>query len=462
MASPISTSMGLGSGLDIGSIVTALVGADTSAKQTQINTQTSLTTAKLSGLGTLKSALASFQTTLTTLGSTTTPAFNGFSSTSSNANAVTATSDNTAVTGNYSIHVNNLATGSKIASAPFVGGASSTVAAGTLQISQGTTQHDVVIPPSATLQTVRDTINTQLQGKGITANIVTDSSGSRLVLGSTTTGSGTDMTTSGIPSLAIDGKSQVVDSTSGAGYIGNKAQDASFTVDGLSMTSKTNTVSGAISGLSLGLVATGDSTVTVATNGDGLQKNLQSFVDSYNSLVKTIGSLTTATKDSSGKWVAAPMTGDSMPRSLLASIRNQLVTTSGSGALTVIAQLGITTQTDGTLSLDSTKFSKALTDKSLGSEVQNLFAGTNGLMARMTAVVTPYTQTGGTLDARSASLNKTQNDLSNQQLALTLQVTNLTASYTAKYNAMDVLVGQLKATSSSISSFFTSLTAPKS
>jgi flagellar hook-associated protein 2 len=476
MASSILPGLGLGSGIDTISIVKALVDSDKAAKQNQITKQTTLNTSKISGVGSLKSALAAYQAAMDKLNSKTAPAFAGFAATSSTVGTLTVTSDNTAVNGAYNIKVNNLATGSKVASASFAGGASSAIPTGTLKISQNGTDYDVAIPTGATLQTTRDAINTTLSGQGISANIVTDSSGSRLVIGSTTTGKGTDLKVSGIAGLEIDGSQlmgtiadpdnpgQTLPDPASAGTIGALATDASLTIDGLAVTSKTNTVNGAVSGLSMTLVAPGSSTVTVATNTTGLQTSLQTFVDAYNTLVKTVTSLTKATADANGDLtVAAPMTGDSMPRSILADIRKELVTPGPGGELSVLAQLGITTdQKLGTLNFDSAKFNTAMTTKGLGSEVQTLFSGTdssNGLLARMGAAIKPYSQTGGMLDQRTTSLNKQKSDLSDQQTALDLRVATLTATLTAKYNAMDLLVGQMKATATNITSFFDTLNA---
>src|SRR5207253_10129281 len=118
--------------------------------------------------------------------------------------------------------------------------------------------------------------------------------------------------------------------------------------------------------------APGSSTVSVATTTTGLQTSLQSFVDAYNTLVKTVTSLTQATADANGKLtVSAAMTGDSMPRSIIAEVRNVLVTPgAGGGQLAVLSQLGIATdQKAGTLNFDTTKFTKAMTDKALGGQV---------------------------------------------------------------------------------------------
>jgi len=477
MASPILPGTGLGSGLDTGAIVKALVEADKSAKQTQITNQTSITTSKISATGALKSVLAAFQTAMDGLNKRDAPAFSGFAATSSSP-TLTATSDNTAVNGSYKIIVNSLATSSKVASAAFSGGASSPISTGTLNISQNGVAYPVNIPAGATLQSTRDAINSSLQTKGITANIVTDGNGSRLVIGSTTTGAGSDISVSGIPELTINGTTQMDGTATGAGYIDSPAADASFSVDGLKMTSKSNTVSQAVGGLSMTLLAPTPVTnpptpvvVTVGTNTDGIKASLQTFVDAYNKVISTLTSYTTPSLDANGQpTVSNAMTGDSLPRNLITAMRNELTAVpsgmGGGGQLAVLAQLGIQTdQKTGTLSIDSNKFNKAMTTDGMSGQVQKLFSGTdstNGLLSRMSNAIKPYSQTGGILDQRTNSLNNTQRDLSNQQTALDLRVANLTATLTAKYNAMDLLVGQMKATATNITSFFTSLNAQKS
>ncbi|MNP59863.1 Flagellar hook-associated protein 2 [compost metagenome] len=125
-----------------------------------------------------------------------------------------------------------------------------------------------------------------------------------------------------------------------------------------------------------------------------------------------------------------------------------------------MSQLGITTdQKTGALNFDTSKFNSALTTKNLGGEVQALFSGDNGLLARMDKAIKPYTETGGILDARNTALAKTKTRLANDQLALDRRVESLTAVLTAKYNAMDTLVGKLKATASNITSMFEAMAA---
>lgn len=467
MASPITPSTGLGSGLEIGTIVEALVSAEKTPKQNQITKASTANTASLSAVSQIKSALATFQSTLDTLNSTTTPAFLGFAATSSNESAIKATATNSAVNGTYSLEVVSLATASKVATASLDATAASAIPSGNLAISQNGTTYNVAIADGSTLQTVRDKINSDLQGKGITANIITDQTGSRLVFSSTNTGKGSDISVTGSGDvgslLDVSGTTKLTSSDpTSAGYISDLAADAEIKIDGLSITSKTNKVDGAVSGLTLDLVATGKSTVTVATNTEGLKTSLQSFVDSFNTLVTLTKSLTTATLQSDGTYKSAALTGDSMPRSLLAAVRNEIATATASSGLGSLAQLGIkTAQADGKLTFDSSTFTTALNDKKLGSQIQTLFTGDKGLLARLGKAIEPYTKSDGVLAQRTTSLNKVTTRLANDQDALDRRIESLTASLTKKYNAMDLVVAQLKATSSSVTSIFEAMNAQK-
>lgn len=473
MASPILPGLGLGSGLDTGAIVKALVDSDKAAKQGQIDRATKTNTANISGIGTLKSLLATFQSALESLGSTTTPQFTGVAATSANTSALTVTAGNSAVSGIYSVDVTQLATSSKVATAAFAGGASSAVETGTLTISQGGTDYTLDIPADSTLQSVRDAINSKYSSSGLTANIVTDSFGSRLVVGSTKTGAGNDISLSGVASLAADGSVAMASppTANSSGSLGF-AKDAIFSVDGLEMTSPTNKLDNVVSGLSMTLLVadTGPTTVTVAANTDGLKASIQKFVDAYNAIAKAVTSLTKPSTDAEGNSVPAALTGDSLPRSLLAAIRAPLSETGAGDKLTVLSQLGITTnQTTGALDFDSTKFATAVNEKQLGGEIQTLFTGENGLIERMQNALNPYTETskkdsnGKTVDniltARSKNLEILKAKLSEDQLALDRRIETLTAVLTKKYNDMDTLVGRLKATASNITSMFEAMTA---
>lgn len=463
MASSILPGTGLGSGVDINKIVSTLVAAETDPKSNQIKRQTANNSAMLSGVASLKSALSVYQAAMKKLNDPAVPAFNAYSATSSNEVAIKATSNNTAVPGSYSIQVENLATSSKVASQNFDTGPTTSIPEGDLLVTQGGVTYTVKVGAGATLQTVRDSINSTLAEKGISANLVNGADGSRLVFSSTKTGEGTDITVDGIDELKIVA-GQKMDGD-GAGYINEQAKDANLFVDGLPVKSKSNTVDSAISGISLDLlqapgVGEGKAiTVTIGENTEGLKKSVQAYVDAYNTLVKAVNNLTSVSKDADGNTVLGPLTNDPTTRSLLSDLRKQLATESGGTRLTTLSQLGINTQKDGTLEFNSTKYDAAMKEKKLGADVQQLFTGTDGVFAHMNKAIEPYLQTGGILDSRKNGLDKLQTDLENQKAALDRRITSLTESLTKRYVAMDTLVGKLEAQRKNIASMFASIEA---
>ena len=467
MASPITSSTGLGSGLNITEIVSALVKADTSAKQSQITRQTSNNSAMISGIGSLRSALTAFQDAMKGLNDKDAPSFNAYAATSANESVVKIKSSNTAVAGSYDIVVDKLATSSKVASQQFAGGSTSAISAGQLTISQGGKTYNVDVASGATLQSVRDQINKEMSANGITANIVNEEGGSRLVLSSTTTGAGSDISLGGIPELTIDGTTQM--SGTGAGFISAKAQDAELTIDGLKVKSASNTVDSAISGMTLELTgvsakASGATTgtptaVTVAADNDGLKKSVQSFVDAYNTLQKAITSLTSTSRDADDKLVLGPLTNDPTTRSLLGDVRKVLSEVGAGDSLTTLSQLGINTQKDGTLEFNSTKFTAAMNDKKLGPEVQTLFTGTDGIFERMNKAIDPYNKSDGSLATRKSNLDKAASQLAAQQEALDRRTESLTESLTKQYVALDTALGKMKAQADQITSIFEAINA---
>ncbi|MFJ4430046.1 flagellar filament capping protein FliD [Pseudomonas sp. NPDC089395] len=461
MASPITSSTGLGSGLNITEIVNALVSSDTAAKKAQITRQTSNNAAYISGVGALRSALTAFTTAMSKLNDKTSPSFKAYAATSANDGVVKATASNTAVPGTYSVEVKNLATSSKVASQAFEEGPSKSIAAGELTISQGGKEYKITVGDDATLQTVRDQINDELAESGISANIINGKDGARLVLGSTTTGALSDISVSGIDDLKIDGTKSMA--TEGAGYIEAPAQDALVKIDGLDVTSASNSIQDAISGITLELTAksaTDAATkVTVTGNNDGLKTSVQSFVDAYNTLQKAITNLTSTSTDDDGNTVLGSLTNDPTTRSLLGDIRKVLSEVGAGDRLTSLSQLGINTQKDGTLEFNTTKFTAALNDKKLGAEVQELFTGTNGIFERMNKAIEPYNATDGSLASRSTALDKVAKNLAEQQAALDRRTESLTESLTKKYVALDTALGKMRAQADQITSIFDAINA---
>ncbi|MDP9653817.1 UNVERIFIED_ORG: flagellar hook-associated protein 2 [Pseudomonas putida] len=450
-----STISGPGSGYDTQAIVKALVGAEKAPKQAQITSQQKDTTIQLSGVGSVKSALEAYRAAIAKLNNV--AAFNGLAATSSEEKNVKVTLGDGASSGKYVVVVNDLATSSKVTSKVFEGGASgsanSTDEAQTLTINQSGKSYDVLVPGGATLQEVRESINTQLSAQGISANVLSDANGARLVIGSNTTGVDTDITLSGDSELA-------------QGYdAGAPAQNAKYTIDGIAMESTSNNVTSAISGVSLELLAKDKDkpvTITVASNTDTLKTSVQSFVTAYNALMTSINTQTkvTATGDAS-TTTAGALTGDASMRQLVNNLRSELVNGSGSGAISSLAQVGITTdQKTGLLSLDDKVWDKAVV-KGAG-DIAKMFTGDTGLVNRMTKATASYVGTTGTLSSRVTDLNNKLTDLTSQQTELDRRMESLQSSLTAKYTAMDTLIAQLNASSSSIMTTLNSLNNPKS
>ncbi|CRI56028.1 flagellar filament capping protein FliD [Pseudomonas sp. CCOS 191] len=463
MASPITTSTGAGYGLDITNIVKVLVNADTSAKANQIARQTSNNSAMISGIGSLRSALTAFQDAMKKLNDKDAPSFNAFAGTSANESVVKIKAGNTAVAGSYDVRVTQLATGSKVASAKFAGGADTPIPPGEMTISQNGKDYKINVPDGATLKSVRDQINKEVGAKGITANIINEAGGSRLVFGSTTTGKDSDISVSGL-GLDIDGKQKMVGD--GAGYINGLAQDAEFSIDGLELTSSKNTVDDAVSGLSLELTGVSDPKVTsgvkvtVALDNEGLKKSVQSFVDAYNTLQKAVSALTTPTKDENGKVTSlGPLSNDPTTKALLGDLRKVIADTAGNGNLNTLSQLGINTQKDGTLEFNGTKFSAALNDKKLGAEIQGLFTGDQGVFTRMNKAIDPYNASGGTLDSRKSNLDQAAKNLANQKDALDNRIELLTVSLTKKFSALDAALAKMQKQGEQITSIFEAMNA---
>ena len=441
-----STVTGVGSGIDTQGIVKALVAAEKAPKQAQIDKQTSSTSTTLSSLSVIKSALETYRAAIAKLNTAT--AFGSISGASSDEKIAKTTVTATATNGTYALEVTQLAMASKVSTDVFAGGASSLVNSGTesttLTISQSDNHYDVSIEPGATLEQTRDAINSQLKSKNISANILTDANGSRLVLSSSTTGKGTDLTLSGADELTKGSKAITV------------PQNAEFTLDGVKLESTSNTVASVLSGVSLELIATGKSTVTVSTSNDQLKTSAQAFVTAYNALMTAITSQTkvtaSATATGGTTTTGGALTGDATMRSLISSVRNELVggtARTGASGLSMLSQLGINTdKSTGLLAIDDAKWDKGV--KAFGSQVAELFTGKNGLINRMTSATDGYAKTGGVLALRQTSLTDSLDSLKGDQEALNRRMDSLQATLSAKYTAMDTLVAQLNASSKSI------------
>ena len=375
---------GIGSGLDIASLVEQLVTAERAPVENRLNVKEANVQGKLSAYGMLKSALSSFQTTVAGLADAS--AFQGLKGTSSDSSVVSVSTSSSAITGNYSVAVTTLAEAQSIASKAFTE-TSSTVGTGSLTFQFGTYDSGgntftangdkaiAVVDIAATdnsLVGIRDAVNNA--DIGVSASIVNDGSGYRLVFQSDDSGAANSLKVTVSDSSDVSdtddaGLSQLAYDPTAAGVGSGKnmsetvtAVDASFSVNGLAITSSSNQITDAIEGVTLNLKdVTSGTPVSVSIQRDtsGITSKVQSFVTSYNDMISTINSLTSYDASSGSAGI---LLGDSIARNVTSQVRSLLSTAvSGlSGNYTSLASIGITTQADGTLTLNQTKLSSAM------------------------------------------------------------------------------------------------------
>lgn len=466
---------GIGSGIDIDSIVKSMVAAERAPKETQLANLEKKTTTQITAIGALKSAISDFQTALGNLNKP--ELFQSRSSTSSKPEQVAISATTEAGSGKYQVEVKNLAASSKVALRSVANSAETPALFGsgklTIHAGKGESFAVNVDGSNNTLAGIRDAINKAGAELGVSATIVTDDSGARLVLSSNKTGDGRDLTVEGDPAGTPETGQLSLDTFDFAGGVRGESTDslmnppadaseprilawaesAVISIDGLQITSETNKVEGAIEGVTLDLKATTTEneplTVAVDLDKGGVEKQIQSFVDAYNKLIGTINAQTKVTPVGDGKTpVTGALVGDATARTLLNTIRNELVNVQDGGALRALTDIGITTQKDGTLAIDSDKLDKAMADNF--AELSGLFTGDKGLASRLDEKLKPYTEVGGILEQRNKAMSETISDIDKQKENLNLRITSLQERLYKQFNAMDLLVGQLTNTSNSL------------
>lgn len=394
---------GLGSGLDTEGMITKLMAIE-AAPLTQLQAKEVKAQAKISAWGTVKSAVATFQTATQAMQSAT--AFNSLKGTSSDETVASVTTTSQSKAGSASIAVTQLAqAGKTMLAGTFTAGQTinslSTPSNITLQFGKITpdatngsgtgatfapdssvTSKTITIRANATLEQAVQDINNA--GVGVSARTVSTPAGLKVVVESTATGDKTDMqifTGAGI----LNGANAfgVVVGTPGAnGAALVHGQDAKYTVDDVPISSKTNTITDALSGSTItlkGVSAAGKkANLTVATDTSGVKTQLEAFVKAYNDLDTTLRSVS-AYGVSPGKGQApvggGELSGDSTIRAIQTEMRamfNQPIPGAPKGYSSMV-DIGVTFAKDGKLSLDSTKLNTALTNNPDG--VRQLLMG---------------------------------------------------------------------------------------
>ena len=457
IASSSSAGAAGGSVINVSSLVSQLVAATQAPQQAIITANTTAVTTQISAVGTLKGALSSFQSALSSLD--TPAAFNAETASTSDPTIFTATANSGAVSGTYSVTVAKLAQGEQIVSGPVATSSSAALGTGTLQLSLGGSNFSVTVNSSNnTLSGIAAAINSATGNPGITASVITGSDGAHLVLTSTLTGAANT-----IQVTETDSGTALSALTYGSGNTSQytqqtAAQDAQFSIANISYTSSSNTVTNALSGVTLQLAkvtAPGASaTLTVAQNTSTIVSNISNFVSAYNSLAKSLASLGSfnATTNTAG-----PMLGDALLSGIQNSVRSAVFSfvNTGSSTYNSLASIGITSNKDGTLSLDSGTLQTALSTNS--SAVSQIFSSAGGVATTLNSQVTADLASGGPIDQRSQTLVKQENDLGQQTTALNTQMAALSASLTQQYSALNALLSAMQTTSSFLSQQLSSL-----
>lgn len=428
---------GVGSGLDVNSIVTQLMEIERQPLNRLESDKRGLE-AQLSAFGRLKSALTTFQDALDDLKSL--DAFEVYKAESSDETAFTATANSSAATGFNDIQVVRLAEAHKM-------GSVSIPDTGTTALGSGGDQMTITVNGTSfsvdgggmTLSQLRDAINDAPDNVGVSATIISENSGShRLVLTSTETGNENAMSLSFTGSLGADlGLTDINVPTD---------LDAELLVDGLyTITRSSNTIDDAIAGITLNLLGetAGNVQLNVSRDTDSVTESVQAFVDAFNELKTTFDSL-------AGE-------GDDLEAdSTLRSIENQvqgIFNTVPSGLTTsfsYLSEVGVSFQRDGTLSLDSDDLESAINADFAG--MAELFAHDDqGYLFRLDGLIDRFVQAEGLIDVRQDGLNSridvTEQRIADMEYRLEIREQRLRNQFTL----LDTLMGELQSTSAFLS-----------
>lgn len=487
MATGAISSQGLGSGLDIASIVSKLMTIE-QLPLTKLQTQEASYQAQLTAYGAVKSALSSLQADAAALSQP--GSFSTTNASSSDATVATANSSGSATAGNYNLAVLQLAKASQIRATAASGAVFN---AGTLQIQINSQTTDVAITAGATLAQIRDAINNS--GAAVTASIINTGTGAgdSLVLLSNVTGS------SGAVSLTAtdSGGGATALTTLESTITDQAAQDAFFYVNGTLFSRTSNMVTDAIAGVTINLQK-GDTTpvslpytnapparppvspptppasapataptttLTVTQSNSSASTLINNFVKDYNALIQLLNKDTAYDAQTNTPSV---FTGDNTVQSIRTQLSRALFTTvAGMDSITTtdpvtritsfslktknlgisgLNELGISVNKDGSLAVNSGKLNAVLADSS--KDVKSLFTqstpGYLGIGATFKSILDGMLGSSGALTARTDGINASITYSQKQQAVLKLRLAKIQDNYNAKFNAMDGLVGQMK------------------
>ncbi len=454
------TSMGIGSGLDISSLVSQLVKAEGDPATTRLDSQETKASAELSALATLKSGLSLLRTSVKgLLGQT---AFQGLTASSSDESIFTASASGQAPQGQYQVEVLRLAQRHKLGSdlvdsTQTFGGS----AGDQLQISAGDESFAVDLSTDKTLTQIRDAINASSENPGIVASLVNvDDTHQVLTITAAGTGQANAVTVSQTlaagPSLSLHTANL---DASGQPLTDTAELDAAVRIDGVEVRRSSNQLTDVIDGLTLDLHQAKPGTPAALNVGSDLESAssaVSAFVTKFNALVDTL----TSVSGYKGAGADQPaLFGDAATRGIANRLRVEVgQAPSGlGGAFSALSELGIGFGTDGKLTLDTTKLDAALSKDLAG--VGELFGSDDGVATRMDKLLGSYLETGGILDSRTTGVKGRLDRIEDSRVSLERRLSALETRYVQQFTAMDALVGQLQSTSSFLTQQFAALTS---
>jgi flagellar hook-associated protein 2 len=441
VGTPVFTAGGLASGLDTNSIIDQLVKLESTpittaqSRQTAFKTQISQIGQLTTQLGALADAAKALQTNgvlgVAQVGST-----SGF----------TATPGPTATAGRYTMQVDSLATTAKARSTGF--GASSLVNGGDLTLGVNGTNYTVSIVDGSSLELVASQINTS--GAPVSAAVLNTNGTRYLSISNRDTGF-----TVGQPASSALTLTENVTGTAGQSLglaITQNAANAKVTIDGLQFERNNNVITDALPGVTLGLTATTTvaSDLVLSNDAASTQANLQKFVDTYNALMTNVH---TELDVQAGSARDSMLSGDNSIKTLQSSMQRMVSgVLSTNATIRTLADVGIKTSNDGTLSIDTVRLGNALSSDA--SAVNALFQTTTTGIGSLTANLNKTFTDGidGIFTTRKIGLNNSVKRLDDSIIKMQARVDSYRKTLVAQFSAMEQIVSGFK----SIGNFLTS------
>lgn len=444
------TSLGVGSGLDINSLVSQLVAAERAPKDSRLQREDAKLTTEFTALATLKGAMAGLQAAARAMSAPTSLSLNRASV--GDEQYFTASVSGQAVAGSYDVRVQQLATAARLGSGVYPDGPTSSVGTGTLEFTVGSTSFSVEIAAGGdTLARIRDAINSAPDNTVLRATLIGDADGSYLVLTGLATGAANGITVSATDASA--GLAQLVDDLNDFDDATDvAAQDAIVHVSGYEIRGERNAISGAIDGVTLNLrkaTPVGE-TVSLAVERDdnAIKGRIEGFVSAWNTLaqqIRTLGRYDATTKQ------AGPMLGDSLLRGVETQLRRMLAepVAGTTGSFRTLSSLGVELTETGTLKLDPARLQAALAADP--AAVSRVFSSGSGVAVRVMEYLDARLSSDGEFAARDARISTQRRRLEAEKQALDARMLLVQQRYMRQFTAMDGMLAQLQSTSSYLS-----------